>query len=166
MQAQFDGTMNDFEQKIVQNVDRHGCHINWIFDPDEPAPSFAYSIGFTKTLGVPEVILFGLPQDTCGPAINALLKMCAAGMPLAEGEFIPEFFGAYDCAIRLVHESWLTEEYFASALWYHRTQMGQPLRHVAMIVWPDKSHRFPWDDGCADWVRVDQPALYNPKVLS
>lgn len=164
MKAQFHGTVTAFEQQIVENVDRHGCHINWVFDAEVPEPPFAYSVGFTKTLGAPEVILFGLPQETCGPAINALLQMCAAGMTLEEGQVIPEFFGEYDCTVRMVHESWLTEEYFASALWYHRTQMGQALRHVAMIVWPDEHHRFPWDGGCADWVRADQPALYNSKV--
>jgi hypothetical protein len=164
MQEQFSGSTSDFERKIINNVDRHGCHVNWIFDAEGPEPAFAYSIGFTKTLGVPEVVIFGLPQETCGPAINALLAMCAGGLVLTEGARIPKFFGEYDCVVRMVDESWLIQSYFASALWYHRTQSGQALRHVAMIVWPDANHKFPWEDGCADWVRADQPALYEPRI--
>lgn len=166
------GGATPFEKQIIANVDKHGCHINWIFDEGQSDPAFAYSIGFTKTLGktnkhdMPEVILFGLPQETCANAINSLLAMCAAGQSLADGTVIEKFFGDYDCVIRKVDESWITQSHFASALWYHRTQMDQPLERVVMLVWPDVEHKFPWDQGCAEWVRNDQPALYEPRLNS
>ncbi|MBU6269166.1 MAG: DUF4262 domain-containing protein [Sphingomonadales bacterium] len=160
------GGVTPFEKQIVENVDRHGCHINWVFDEDKTDPAFAYSIGFTKTLNFPEVVIFGLPQETCGPAINALLAMCAAGQSLKDGERLKSFFGEYDCIVRTVDESWLIQSYFASALWYHRTQMGRALRDVVMLVWPDADHKFPWEDGCAEWVCADQPALYEPRIAA
>jgi hypothetical protein len=154
-----------YEQRVIDNVEKHGCHINFIFDPDGNNPPFAYSIGFTKTVGMPEVILFGLPQETCHPVINQVLRLCKEGLVLSEGASVAEAFGDdYGCVARMVHESWLIQSYFASALWYHRTQMGQPLKDVAMLVWPDEDRRFPWDDGCADWVRADQPELYKPRL--
>jgi hypothetical protein len=160
------GGVTAYEKNIAKNVDKHGCHINWIFDPESKDPAFAYSVRFTKTLGVPEIILFRLPQETCASAINHLLVLCAGGVAFHEGALISGLFGEYDCAARMVHESWLIQSYFASALWYHRTQTGQPLSNLAMLVWPDSDHDFPWDDGWADWVRANQPELYNPRLAA
>jgi len=162
--------LSEFEQKIVNNVDKHGCHISAVFDPDGGEASFAYSVGFTKTLdrvsgpNSPEVIAFGLPNDVYGPAINELLAMCAAGFQLAEGERIPQFFGDYDCIVRMVHQSWIEEAYFNSAIWYHRTQMGRDFQNAAMLVWPDADHVLPWEEGCAEWVCAAQPPLYLPRL--
>ncbi|MBX9886291.1 MAG: DUF4262 domain-containing protein [Novosphingobium sp.] len=160
------GGVTDYEREIIANVEKHGCHVNWVFDEQDGDPAFAYSIGFTKTVGGPEVILFGLPQETCGQAINYLLVLRAGGLALVEGARISGIFGDYDCIVRMVHESWLIQSYFASALWYHRTQMEQPLTEVAMLVWPDADHVFPWEEGCADWVRADQPELYLPRLAA
>ena len=159
--------LNEFEREIVANVDAHGCHINGVFDPDGVEPSFAYSVGFTRTIervngpNTPEVIAFGLPNDVYGPAINELLLMCAAGLDLAEATRIEQFFGDYDCIVRRVHKSWIVDSYFASAIWYHRTQMGREFESAAMLTWPDADHVFPWEEGCADWVRAAQPALWT-----
>lgn len=160
------GGATPFERDIIDNVEKHGCHLNWVFDENDGDPAFAYSIGFTKTVGGPEVIVFGLPQSTCGEIINSMLALRARGLVLDEGVRIAGIFGEYDCIARTVHESWLIQSYFASALWYHRTQMGQPLTDVAMLVWPDADHKFPWENGCADWVRADQPELYNPRLAA
>ncbi len=159
------------EQVIIEHVDRNGCHINWIFEEDDDLPPYAYSIGFPKTISLvdsaraastPEVVIFGLPQETAGPAINGLLAMCAAGLSLHEGARIPEFFGVFDCIVRMVDKRNLN--YFESAKWYHESQMGQPLENVAMIVWPDADHRFPWEPECADWVKADQLPLYDAQA--
>ncbi|MCL9998652.1 MAG: DUF4262 domain-containing protein [Erythrobacter sp.] len=161
-----------YERDIVENIEKHGCHITGVFDPDGDAPSFAYSVGFTRTLektgnpDYPEVIMFGLPREVVGPAINSLLAMCAAGQPLVEGERLEAFFGEYDAVVRLVHETQIVENYLNSAMWYHRTQMGRPLRDVAMIVWPDATGLYPWEEGCEAWVQSDQPALYEPRLDS
>ena len=160
------GGATPYERDIIKNVEKHGCHINWVFDEKDSNPAFAYSIGFTKTVGGPEVILFGLPQETCAQTINHMLVLRAGGLVLEEGARVSGIFGEYDCIVRMVDESWLIQSYFASALWYHRTQMGQPLAEVAMLVWPDADHVFPWEDGCADWVRADQPELYHPRLAA
>ncbi len=164
--------LSRFERELIANVDKHGCHINGVFDPDGEDPSFAYSIGFTKTLekvglpGFPEVVVSGLPGDVCGPAINGLLAMCAAGQRLDDGTRLEKFFGDYDAVVRKVHPSQISEDLFNSAIWFHRTQMERELVDIAMIVWPDSNGVFPWDDACEQWVKDDQPALYEPRLRS
>jgi Domain of unknown function (DUF4262) len=164
--------LSKIEREIISNVDLHGCHLNGVFDPDGQEPSFVYSIGFTKTMqklnkpDFPEVIICGLPGDYCGTAINELLAVCAAGQELHEEARIEGFFGDYDGIVRMVHQSRIDEEFFNSAIWYHRTQMNRELEKVAMLVWPDANGVFPWEDGCEVWVKKDQPALYEARLAS
>lgn len=161
-----------FEREIMSNVDKHGCHLNAVVDPDGHAPTFVYSVGFTKTMqkleksGFPEVIIFGLSGDYCAKAINELLALCAAGQELEEQARIEGFFGDYDGVVRMVHESNIVTDYFNSAIWYHPTQMNRELEKIAMLVWPDANGVFPWEDECEAWVRADQPALYEPRLNS
>jgi hypothetical protein len=137
-------------------------------DPDEGSnePPLSYSVGFTKSLGQPEVIFLGLPGETAHALINDLFAMCRDGLHLADGVQIDDLVANFPVIARGVDESWITQSHFASALWYHRTQMDGALQHVMQIVWPDPDNRFPWDDGCADWVRADQAALYEPRIAA
>jgi hypothetical protein len=165
--------LSDYEQTIVDNVEKHGCHLVGVFDPDAKDPRFDYSVGFTKTLekvgksGFPEAIVFGLPGEVSGPALNELMALCAGGfVRLEDGERLERFFGEYDAIIRTVHPSWIDERYFSSAIWYHRKQMNREFQAAVMVVWPDEEGVFPWEDGCAEWVRADQPALYSSRLNS
>ena len=92
--------------------------------------------------------------------------MCAVGQKLDEHCRVEGFFGNYDGVVRMVHPSRIDEEFFNSAIWYHRTQMDRELGKVAMLVWPDADGVFPWEDGCEAWVQADQPALYEPRLAS
>jgi hypothetical protein len=50
----------------------------------------------------------------------------------------------YDCELRKVQKSQY-HDFFGYALWFYGGNEFDALQ----IVWPDKSHRFPWDEGCA-----------------
>jgi hypothetical protein len=161
--------LDDFQGNVVKNVEEHGCFIHAVPPLEEGFPTYAYSIGFTKTAErtktaeLPEVLLFGLPDEVYGPAINYLLQIGVGGCSFSEGERVSGVFGDYDAIVRVVDESWLTEDLFGSMLWYHSSQMGGAKPKVAMLVWPDTELLYPWDDGCADWVRASQPAIYEPR---
>ena len=157
----------DYERQIVDCVEHAGCFVVSVF-PNEGSDDlpFSYSVGFTKSLGQPEVILLGLPSDTGHALVNDLFVMCRNGQRLTDGAQIDDLVPNFPVVARAVDESWIVQSYFASALWYHRTQMGGALQDAVQIVWPDADCNFPWDDGCADWVRADQPALYEPRIAA
>jgi hypothetical protein len=156
----------EYEEKIVRFVETHGCFIVSVFDPDDDVVPFSYSIGFTKSLGQPEVVLFGLPGKTAHPLINDLFRLCQDGLKLVDWAIIDGLVVDYRCIARSVDESWIIQSQFASALWYHRTQMNSALEDVVQIVWPDADGIFPWQEGCADWVIADQLALYEPRLVA
>jgi hypothetical protein len=158
--------LTEYEERIVRSVEMDGCFVVSVFDPDDEAVPFSYSIGFTKSLGQPEVVLFGLAAKTAHPLINDLFRLCQNGLVLADWVMIDNLFVGYHCIARSVDESWIIQRQFASALWYHRTKMNSALEDVVQIVWPDADGIFPWQEGCADWVIADQPPLYEPRLAA
>mgnify|MGYP000884397887 CR=1 FL=1 len=158
---------DDYERQIIDCVDKHGCFVASILGDEEvDLPPFTYSVGFTRSLGQPEAIICGLPIETGPVLINDLFALCRDGLDLDDGTPIDNLVSGFSCVARTVDESWLIQSWFASALWYHRNIDGKSLRHAVQIVWPDPQHLFPWDEGCAEWVRRDQPALYEPRLIS
>ncbi|MFN4097896.1 MAG: DUF4262 domain-containing protein [Sphingomonas sp.] len=154
--------LDTFEQGILSNVEKHGCQVNCIFDPDGSEPSFCYSIGFADTVGQPEVIVFGLDQAVMNFMVNETLRQCRAGLALADGVRVSGLLGGFDCVVREVSPENLVIDYFNSAMWFHRYRTGRDMERAVQIVWPGAvDGLFPWDDGSAQIVIDSQPALYE-----
>ena len=162
------GPRTEFERRICDCVESHGCFVMTVGPEDggEAGPRWSYSIGFTQTFRLPEVVLYGLPGDLGFQLVNDLAAMCRDGLRLADHVAVDNLVQGFRCIARSVDESWLIQSCFASALWFHRTQMQSALTDVVQIVWPDPEGLYPWEPGCADWVRADQPELYKPRLAA
>jgi len=157
------GPRTKYEEDVVRFVESDGCFVVSVFDEEGNNPPFSYSVGFTKSLGQPEVILYGLERESAHPLINDTYALCKNGLRLGDWTEVDDLFRDYRCIARAVDESWIIQSKFASALWYHQTQMGTGLQDVVQLVWPDADGLFPWENGCAEWVKRDQIALYEPR---
>jgi len=159
--------LNPFEQKILKNVSDHGCHINFVFDPEGDKPSFAYSVGFEETVGQPEVIVFGLPNEIMQSMINITMSLCREGLVLQDMTQIDGLLEGFACFARDVIPEQIVPDYFNSAIWYHRARTGEPLSRAVQIVWPGAvDGLFPWDEGCDASVRDWQPAMWMRNMNS
>nr|WP_247711113.1 DUF4262 domain-containing protein [Qipengyuania vesicularis] len=158
--------LSDFEQGILENIEKSGCQVNTIFDPEGDEPTFSYSIGFPKTVDQPEVIIFGLRHEVMHSMINVLLEKCRQGLLLRDGLVIDDLLDGYNCVARAVLNDYLVEDYFASAIWYEKYRTGSEMKGAYQIVWPGVQQRlFPWDVGCEQIVIDSQPALYLPESV-
>ncbi len=155
--------LNEMEQSIVDNVEKHGCFIMSVFDPEGVEPEFSYSIGFEKTAAQHEVIVFSLPKNLRASMINELCrKMSEDGLKLEDGLKIDGLLEGYDCVVREVTSSEAIDEHFGSAIWFNRRFGLGEMTHAFQIVWPGaRQGLFPWDADCVQSVIDDQPALYE-----
>ncbi|MBV7264853.1 DUF4262 domain-containing protein [Erythrobacter ani] len=154
--------LNEFEERILQNIADHGCQVNHVFDPDGASPRFSYSVGLPKTVGQPEVIVFGLKNDVMHSMINALLDQCRSGLELQDGLIIDDLLDDYECVAKKVLPENIVSDWFASAIWYERYRTGQNMSAAFQIVWPGVQQRlFPWEATCDETVIDAQPALYE-----
>ena len=153
------------EQKIIANVREHGCHINYVFDPDGDMPGFAYSVGFQETLGQPEVIVFGLPADVMRFMINETMRQCRAGLRLDHGVELQGLLDGHSCVVCEVSPENIKPDFFNSAMWFRRHVTGEEMEAAFQIIWPGVDDGlYPWDDDCEDIVRNLQPCLIGEAV--
>ncbi|HMI20176.1 MAG TPA: DUF4262 domain-containing protein [Sphingomonas sp.] len=160
-------SLTAYEQSILDNIERTGCHITMVFDPEGQDPNFAYSVGFPDTVGQPEVIVFGLSNDMMGFMVNETLRLCRDGLRLADGTSIDGLLQGHLCVARKVAAENIDRDHFNSAMWYQRRRSGIEMSEAFQIVWPGaRDGLFPWDAGCADSVREAQPPLYERRLNS
>lgn len=159
--------LNDMEKSIVDGVEKHGCFIMSVFDPDGIKPNFSYSIGFENTSGQPEVIVFSLPKDFRASMINELYRQIAEdSLDLKDGLRIKGLLVGHDCVARKVTSPEAIAAHFGSAIWFNRRYGSGEMTHIFQIVWPGAHEGlFPWESGCSQSVIDDQPALYEGRTI-
>ncbi len=150
------------EQKCIDDIAEHGCHILKVFDADGDQPNFAYSVGFPVGVGQPEVLVYGLKLDLMQSMINELYRQCAAGLQMADGLKVENLIDGHECILKFCNDRAAIEEHLGWALWYHRSQRGKDVDHFYQIVWPGTVNGlYPWDKGVSQEVIDAQPALYE-----
>lgn len=146
--------VNDYERNVLANIEKYGCNVTSVFDPDGNLPPFSYSIGITMSCGAPEVIVVGLNGQLGQSLVNEYNRRAAGGetfvfdVPyLGFLEGFPVQFGPVSRQHR--------EAYMRSACWLHDT----PDFTAVQLIWPSKLGAWPWDPDASDWLRANQPIL-------
>lgn len=151
--------LSELDAKVLTDIHTDGWQTTGVFaGKGEGGSDWAYSIGLFHTLFHPEVILFGLPLDTCMKAVNVIGIDVKDGMRYEPGR-------AYDgilqmphrCAFQEVHRNHY-DRYVGYARWFYEADPFQMLQ----CFWSDGDGLFPWDKGCSEYAREAQPLLYLP----
>ena len=146
--------MKPAEQRILDDIEQYGCHVTSVFDPDQGEPSFSYSVGLTKSLGVPEVIVVGVRPELGHALVNLYMDRARGGEVFQPGIPYLGFLSGFPVYFRLVLEAH-RESYMLSATWFH----GGTDYLAYQIVYPTTDGVWPWDAAASDWFRANQPML-------
>lgn len=149
------------ERRVVDAIARHRCLVTNVFDNSGKAENFAYSTGLTDQLGVPEIVIYGLPGNVMHQMINRMAELAAAGVQFAAGRRYREVIEKFEVVALAVHRKHF-REHFGCSLWYY----GKTRFDVLQLVWPDKSGVWPWERGFAAALRGRQPLLGAPPAHS
>lgn len=132
------------EQAWREDVEKHG----WlVFDipPDESRgdgdgpPGFQFTVGLTLR-GLPEMIVYGLPEDAGMGILNDLADRLIAGESFSDGQPIEDLVHG-DYRLQLWDATWLQDPLGAAFRLY-----GEENVKVRQLVIPDRQHRLPWED--------------------
>jgi hypothetical protein len=135
-------------------IDEYGWWVGLIQEDGE-APGFAYTIGLYEKFGHPEIIIFGLAPDSMHGILNHCGDMIRDGKRFPVGESVSGVLDSYDVRFRAV----TAKASYAEYLGYGCRHYGDRVFPVLQLLWPDKQHRFPGDDGAADFLAKRQPLL-------
>lgn len=141
---------------ITGHVNSHGWSAVGVRE-GEHVPGWGYSIGLWHTHRSFELAVFGLPAETCMRLINAAGDLVKQGSEFRPGDHVDDVINNYPVAVKFIHNSWYGD-LFGQALDFYQ----QPPLAFLQLVWPDKQHRFPWDDGVDEHCRDVQPQLWLP----
>jgi hypothetical protein len=152
--------VSEYEAEIERNVSQHGWHCVAV-GGEADSIDFAYSVGFTETLGAPELIVFGLDFELMHGMLWAAFRQIEAGKAVRDGERWSGLLASADCILKPVDPTNIERQYFNSAIWYHGDPERNGLLQAFQIVWPGaEDGLFPWDADCDPLVRESQPPLY------
>jgi len=154
---------NDYEREILRNVEEHGWFNSAVFDPKGQQPSFCYSVGFTKTFGSPEFIVFGLDIKLMHAMLWQVFRGLQSGKVAENDQRWSGLIEGHDCIARAVHPTNIVRDYFNSAMWFWGDAGERGQLSAFQVVWPSVGGGlYPWDEGCPQIVRDSQPPLYLP----
>ena len=149
-------SQHDTEAKktILDNIEKYGCHLA-LLEPDNYLPGFVYSIGLFKRYGHPELICFGLKTEVMSAILNHACDLIKNGETLSTNTLYSGFLEGYEIQFLQVDKEYYPS-YVGYAGWFYDMSFDFPL---LQLVWPDKQHKFPWEDTFnPDW-KFKQPLL-------
>ncbi len=146
--------MNEYEKNILDHIDKHGCSVTSVFDPDEEDPPFTYSIGITESYGAPEIIIVGLKKDISHWMVNEYKRRVSEGEAFVFNVPYLGFLEGFAVCFGLVIEEH-KKEYMRSTCWLYQNSDFEALQ----LIWPNTSGVWPWDTNASEWFRANQPLL-------
>lgn len=151
--------LSALDAKVVREIHTDGWQITGVLAREqEGVADSAYSIGFFHNLGHPEVILFGLPVETCMKAVNVIGLDIKSGMHFDLDRIYTGILQApHRCCFKEVNRRHYAG-HVGYALWFYE---ADPFP-LYQCFWSDENGRFPWEDGCRAYARIAQPMLFLP----
>lgn len=140
-------------RRMAADVVKYGWHVVKV-SGDDRGPGFAYSVGLFRTLGHPEVIMFGLPGDWLHQHINAIGAAVRAGASFAPGSRVADVLENHECVFVAVPPARYADHVGQAVAYYGKTQFP-----LLQCVWPDRQSRYPWDVGYPEDMLAEQPVL-------
>ncbi len=145
--------LDDFERELLETVQEFGWQVTLIPE-DEEGSAFAFSIGFFATLQHPEIILFGLQLETMHSLINHIGDKIKAGSRFNHGQVSTDILEGYEVMFVNVPKVQYPE-YLGAAKWFYESDDFP----VLQMIYPDRLHRFPWDENAHPKFLEQQPIL-------
>jgi Domain of unknown function (DUF4262) len=146
-------TSNNMTGNLSADIETFGWTVQIIPD-SEYLPSFAYTAGLWKNYKHPEVISFGLTNNTLHIILNIAGEMVKSGQILELGKPYAEFFENGSTEFLKVDNKSIAD-YFGYAIEFYNTKDFPALQ----LVWTDRNNNFPWDNNYQEEFLYRQPLL-------
>lgn len=146
--------MSDMESTIAQNIQKYGWHAQCVFG-GEGWPEFAYSIGWARNRGWPELLVIGQRAEVAHAMLN---RFWGSDQTPAANTDRSDILDGFTCRLIEVDVSWYPF-LFGAALDYYIDNNLRPFRAL-QCVWPTTTGIMPWDSDAPQGFDCDQPLTH------
>ncbi|MFF2350720.1 DUF4262 domain-containing protein [Kitasatospora sp. NPDC058115] len=142
-------------RREAEDVLAHGHHVIGI--PGEGAlPDWAFTVGHWHTARRPELVMAGLDAHGQMHWLNEAVDRLREGACAEPDGLLDGVIEDYPVLLRPVDPSWHRPLLGTAVGFYRRVPVP-----VLQLVWPDRDHRWPWDENASPGCRA-QPRLWLP----
>ena len=154
---EFFDDLSPAEQKVLQDaakdIAEQGVHIVHV-PSSQDGPGFSASIGLWFHYEHPEVIVFGMSDEEAEDLLNAVADAADEGTSFKPGVNYQDLLVGYPVRFLPLPTDKVTEYLKTAERVYHGVEFP-----VLQLVWPDKEHRWPWEEGVREGFRDSQPIV-------
>jgi hypothetical protein len=141
------------DNRTTWDIEKFGLSVI-IIESTDYLPSFAYSIGLWQKFKHPEIICFGLRNETFHSIINDVADIVKSGETIEENKIYKDIFENSRAEFLKVDDRNLSN-YFGTAINFYKTEEFPALQ----LVWTDRKDKFPWETDFENEFIYKQPLL-------
>ncbi len=145
--------MDKNEQKALDDIKNHGCHILQVL-AEEDHPPWSYSIGIATNFQKPDLCVIGLKEPIAKFVINKYVSMLKQDENFLPGKLYSGFLEGFDVCFEEVAKKYY-KDYFGWGHWYYN---GDEFR-MRQLVFPTTSGIYPWSENAPEDFQQWQPIL-------
>ena len=142
------------DKRVAADVEKYGCHVISVFDPEEKLPSFSYSVGIQATSGAPEAIVIGVRQNLGHSMINEYNDRVRRGVRFQRAVQYPGFLDGFNIYVEPAKAALLSEYTLGCTRFYKGGDYS-----VVQLIYPTTSGVWPWHKAASEWFKSNQPML-------
>lgn len=144
----------DDDRRIAADIEKYGCHVINVFDPEEKLLSFSYSIGIQVSTGAPEAIVLGVRSKLGHAMINRYNERVRRGMRYERSIQYPEFIEGVNIYIEPAKVDRFAEYTLGCTRFYKGKDYS-----VVQLIYPSTAGVWPWQKAASPWFKSNQPML-------
>lgn len=148
-----------YRRRLLSAVAKRG----WVVIPVEGPESWSYSVGLMPTLGSPEIVVSGVPEDLADRLMAEAFRQIQNGeLALADRAT----WRVDNCKMtwREIDPYWIGHGRLHFALWHRRKTTGQnsDVRAFQLVFRDVETGLYPWEAGFPEKWRDQQVNFYGP----
>lgn len=129
------------QEKIITDIEKYGWHSIHVLG-DDIGEKYSYTIGLTETFNHSEIAISGVNADTCSQIFEEIVETLQDGFVYEINKEYDNILEGYNCIFKVVDVS-KYDELFGQSQGYYKEKKYT----VIQLFYPDKTNKFPWDDG-------------------
>lgn len=141
------------DNRTTSDIEKFGLSVI-IIEATDYLPSFAYSIGLWQKFNHPEIICFGLSNETMHAVINDVSDIIKKGKTFEANKIYSDIFENSSAEFLVVDNRNLSD-YFGTAIDYYNSKKFPALQ----LIWTDRNDKFPWEEDFEEEFIYKQPLL-------
>lgn len=146
--------------RVANDIEKFGCHVISVFDPEQQLPPFTYSVGIRESAGAPDALVIGVRPELGHFLINEYNERVRGGEQFVPGVPYDGFLEGFAIYVEPATDPTVRTEYTLGCTRRYDSEGYD----VVQLVYPSTAGIWPWDEEAGEWFKANQPMLGRARI--